>query len=207
MLCGSGRSAVDISAETFLKMTFDRADVNVHIAWQFVGHKLLANVILFCVWELSARRLWILYVFSFVSTRMWSPFASLFQKLSLHMQSSLTVNSQYAVSHGGHVMVRIMFILPCWSTKILPSYSGDSQRDFKKTNSKIWTFSLLQKYLITLSRSGWANTTCMNAILRKLKKHNQIKLRVFIQFPANRFSYIFLPLLYLFYPFCSIEDA
>lgn len=56
MLCGLGRSAVDISAETFLKMTFDRADVNVHIAWQIVGRKLLANVILFCVWELSAGR-------------------------------------------------------------------------------------------------------------------------------------------------------
>lgn len=60
MLCGLERSAVDISAETFLKITFDRTDVNVHIAWQFVGHKLLANVILFCVWELSASRLCIL---------------------------------------------------------------------------------------------------------------------------------------------------
>lgn len=52
----AGRSAVDISAETFLKMTLDRADVNVHTAWQMVGRKLLANVILFCVWELSASR-------------------------------------------------------------------------------------------------------------------------------------------------------
>ena len=57
MLCGLGRSAVDISAETFLKITFDRADVNIHIASQFVGCKLLANVFLFCVWELSASRL------------------------------------------------------------------------------------------------------------------------------------------------------
>lgn len=57
MLCGLGRSAVQISAETVLKMTFDRADVKVHIAWQFVGRKLLANVILFCIWELFARRL------------------------------------------------------------------------------------------------------------------------------------------------------
>lgn len=57
MLCGLRRSAVYISAETLLKMTFDRADVNVHTAWQFVGGKLLANVILVCVWELSASRL------------------------------------------------------------------------------------------------------------------------------------------------------
>jgi len=170
MLCGLGRSAVDISTETFLKITSDRADVNVHVAWQFVGCKLLANVILFCVWELSASRCWILYVFSFVSTRMWSPFANLFQKLSLHMQSSLAVNSQYAVSHGGHVVVGIMFILPYWSTKILPSHSGNIQRHFKQTHRKILTFSLLQKYLITLSAMRWANATSMNAILRKRKR-------------------------------------
>lgn len=54
MLRGSGRSAVDTRAKTFLEIAFDRADVDVHIAWQFVGRKLLANVILFCVGELSA---------------------------------------------------------------------------------------------------------------------------------------------------------
>lgn len=50
----AGASAVDISAETFLKMTFDRAHLNVHTAWSLVGHKLLVNVVLFCVWESSA---------------------------------------------------------------------------------------------------------------------------------------------------------
>lgn len=57
VLGGLGRSAVDISAEIYLKITFDRAHVNVHTAWSLFGHKLLVNVVLFCVWEFSARSL------------------------------------------------------------------------------------------------------------------------------------------------------
>lgn len=57
VLGGLGRSAVDISVETRLKMTFDRTHVNVHIAWTLVGQKLLVNVVLFYVWEISASSL------------------------------------------------------------------------------------------------------------------------------------------------------
>lgn len=57
VLGGLGRSAVDISAETRLKMTFDRTHVNVRIAWPLVGQKLLVNVVLFYVWEISASSL------------------------------------------------------------------------------------------------------------------------------------------------------
>lgn len=109
------------------------------------------------------------------------------------MQSSLTVNSQYAVSHGGHVMVRIMFILPYWSTKILPSHSGDIQRDFRKTDRKILTFSLLQKYDTFRIGVGKYNLyeCCFEKVKKNnLKKHNQIKLRGFILFPASRFFYL-----------------
>lgn len=84
------------------------------------------------------------------------------------MRSSLTVNSRYAVSRGGHVMMWVVFILPYWSTKVLPSHGGEIQRHFK-TNRKILTFSLLQKYLITLAALRWANTTSLRAIFRKGK--------------------------------------
>lgn len=57
VLGGQGRSAVDISAETLLKMTFDRTRVDVHTAWPLVGHKLLVNAVLCYVWEFSASSL------------------------------------------------------------------------------------------------------------------------------------------------------
>lgn len=138
-------------------------------------------------------------VFSLVRVRLCSPFASLFHKLALRMQSSLTVNRQCAVSHGGHVVLQIMFILPYWSTKFLPSHNGDTQRDFKKMGRKILALSLLQKYLKLLPALGSVNTTCKNAILRKLKGitlKSITKSRVFIQLPMDGFSYICLLLLY-----------
>lgn len=49
MLRGLGRSAVDISAKTFLEIAIDRTDADVRIARRFVGCKSLANAILFCL--------------------------------------------------------------------------------------------------------------------------------------------------------------
>lgn len=75
----AGRSPVESSAETFWKRTFDRAHVNIHAVWSLIGHKLLVYVVLFCVWEFSEA----------------DSASGMFQNLSLHMQSSLTLNSQY----------------------------------------------------------------------------------------------------------------
>lgn len=67
------------------------------------------------------------------------------------------------------MVVWVIFILPYWSTKVLPSHGGEIQRHFKKTNRKILTFILLQKYLITLAALRWANTTSLRVIFRKGK--------------------------------------
>lgn len=128
------------------------------------------------------------------------------------MQSSLTINSQYAVSHGGHMMVQMMFILPYWSTKstkILPSHTGEIQRYFKKTqkNINLQPFAKISHMTFSIGVGKYNFYVCSFKKTKRnnLKEHNQIKLRGFIQFRVNRVSCVLLPLLYLtFHTFYSI---
>lgn len=90
------------------------------------------------------------------------------------MQSSLTIDSQNAVSHGGHMMVQMMFILPYWSTKstkILPSHTREIQRYFKKTqkNINLQPFAKISHVTFSIDM-GKYNYECS---FKKTKRNNQ----------------------------------
>lgn len=93
------------------------------------------------------------------------------------MQSSLAVNSQCAVSRGGHVVLQIMFILPYWSTKFLPSHSGDTQRDFEKKNINPQPFAKITQntFSIRVGKHNLYECYFEKSTGNHLKKHNLIK--------------------------------
>lgn len=89
-------------------------------------------------------------------------------------------------------MVQMMFILPYWSTKstkILPSHGREIQRYFKKTqkNINLQPFEKIshKTFSIGMCKYNFYECSFKKTKRNNLKKHNQIKLRDFIQFPVN----------------------